>query len=75
MNQYGSRKANESTYEQQIIRLLHDSNVATKEEIIEKTGCDKKTVTEYLSKMKSKNKIDKLVLYVPANKKISINVT
>ena len=64
MNQYGSRAANDLTYEQRIL-IEMKNGTKTKEGLISRTGISKKIVTEYLSRMKSKGKIEKVTLYLP----------
>ena len=54
MNQYGSRKSTELTYEQLIFKGLSDNPLATKEELAEVAGTTVKTITEYI-KVSTKN--------------------
>ena len=74
MNQYGSRKATELTYEQLIFKGLSENPLATKEELAEIAGTTVKTITEYISKLKKKNKLSTQTIIIPDGKNLSLNV-
>lgn len=74
MNQYGSRKASELTYEQQIFLTLSHNPFATKKEIAESIGTTEKTVGEYISKLKKQNKLTTQTIIIPNGKNLSLNV-
>ena len=74
MNQYGSRKATELTYEQLIFKGLSENPFATKEELAEVAGTTVKTITEYISKLKKQNKLTTQTIIIPNGKNLSLNV-
>ena len=65
MNEYGSRKANEITLEKRILIALNNNPTISREELLTKTGTDKKTLMEYLSKMKKKGLLIRVSYYLP----------
>lgn len=70
MNQYGSRKASELTYEQKLFIELDHNPMATRAELSEAMGTNLKTVAEYVSKLKKQEALDVVSIVVPAGKKI-----
>ena len=74
MNQYGSRKSTELTYEQLIFKGLSENPLATKEELADIAGTTVKTITEYISKLKKKNKLSTQTIIIPDGKNLSLNV-
>lgn len=67
MNEYGSRKANEITLEKRILIALNNNPTISREELLTKTGTDKKTLMEYLSKMKKKGLLIRVSYYLPTS--------
>lgn len=74
LNQYGSRKASQLTHEKRILLKINEKGGITKDQLSSELGIPKKTVVEYLSKMKKTNKVQEIKIIVPYGKKISLQI-
>ena len=62
MNQYGSIKANEKTIEQKILESLK-KRPGNKITLASEIGSTPQRISEYLSKMKKRGKVERTVIY------------